>query len=375
MPRPGRVAASVVSAKRARVYALSCTGAKGVRGTHAFRAPSEALPSRAGSDDETEPSGDPMYFHLQQLINPIEEDEPDPAAANALQEGLGGQFGEMRTMMQYLFQAMNFRGPSGKPYKDLLQGIGTEEIGHVELIGTTISRLLDGSPRYNGAPTDPLDKPGSGGATPLNIALDTGNIHHYLVGAQGALPVDSVGNPWSGSYVYNSGNLVLDLLYNLMLESTGRLQKCRLYEMTSNKTARSTISYLIVRDQAHENAYAKALETLGVQWRTALPIPKTNAEKFPEVKRLLDLGIQNKQYSFDLGDQSEAGKIFQGASPSGDGTMLDASEQAPEGAPLTIAPERPEEFSPGADAELRALIEATALMEMADIDAAFGRLS
>ena len=80
------------------------------------------------------------------------------------------------------------------------------------------------------------------------------------------------------------------------------------------------------------------------------------------------------QYSFDLGGQSEAGKIFQGVSPSGDGTMLDASEQAPEGAPLTIAPERPEEFSPGADAELRALIEATAEMELADIDATFGRL-
>jgi len=315
-----------------------------------------------------------MYFHLQNLINEIDVDEPDPAAANALQEGLGGQFGEMRTMMQYLFQSINFRGPSGKPYKDLIQGIGTEEISHVELIGTTISRLLDGSPRYSGKKDDPVDQPGAGGATPLSIALDTGNIHHYLVGAQGALPVDAVGNPWSGSYVYNSGNLVLDLLYNLMLESTGRLQKCRLYEMTANKTARSTISYLIVRDQAHENAYAKALETLGVNWRTSLPIPKTNAEQFPEVKRLVDLGLQSKQYTFDLGDQSEAGKIFQGLSPSGDGTQLDASEQAPEGVPAQIAPERPEEFSPGADADLRELIEATAAMEMADIDATFGRL-
>ena len=44
------------------------------------------------------------------------------------------------------------------------------------------------------------------------------------------LPVDAAGNPWLGSYVYNSGNLPLDLLYNLMLESTGRLQKCRIYE-------------------------------------------------------------------------------------------------------------------------------------------------
>jgi len=313
-----------------------------------------------------------MYFHVQEWINDIAEDEPDPAAANALQEGLGGQFGEMRTMMQYLFQAMNFRGPAAKPYRDLIQGVGTEEISHVELIGTTISRLLDGSPQYTGKKTDPLDTPGAGGATPLNIALDTGNIHHYLVGAQGALPVDSVGNPWLGSYVYNSGNLVLDLLYNLMLESTGRLQECRIYEMTSNKTARSTVAYLIVRDQAHENAYAKALETLGVDWKKTLPIPKTNAEKFPEVKKLVDLGLQSKQYSFDLAGQSEAGRIFQGASPSNDGTELDASEQAPKGFPSFISPERLEEFSPGLDPDLLKLIEKTAELEMEEVDASFG---
>ncbi len=308
-----------------------------------------------------------MYLHVQRLIHEIVQDEPDPAAANALQEGLGGQFGEMRTMMQYLFQSMNFRGPAGKPYRDLLQGIGTEEISHVELIGTTIARLLDGSPQYQGRKSDPLDKPGAGGATPLGLALDQGNIHHYLVAAQGARPVDAAGNPWSGSYVYSSGNLVLDLLYNLMLESTGRLQKCRIYEMTANKTARSTIAYLIVRDQAHENAYARALETLGVDWATVLPIPKTNAERFPEVKKLVDLGLQSKQYTFDLTAASEAGKIFQGRSPSKDGTELDASEQAPEGVPSTIARERFEEFSPGLDTDLLALIQATADLEMADV--------
>jgi Mn-containing catalase len=313
-----------------------------------------------------------MYFHVQDFINEIAQDEPDPAAANALQEGLGGQFGEMRTMMQYLFQAMNFRGPAAKPYRDLIQGIGTEEISHVELIGTTISRLLDGSPQYQGKPTDPLDKAGAGGAIPLNIALDHSNIHHYLVGAQGALPVDAAGNPWSGSYVYNSGNLTLDLLYNLMLESTGRLQKCRIYEMTDNKTARSTISYLIVRDQAHENAYAKALESLGVDWGKLLPIPKTNAKAFPEVKELVDRGLQSKQYSFDLRGQSEAGKIFRGASPSNDGTELDASEQAPVGSPITIAPERMEEFAPGLDPELLALIQATADLELNEIENMYG---
>ena len=86
---------------------------------------------------------------MQNLINPIVQDEPDPSAANILQEGLGGQFGEMRTMMQYLFQSFNFRG-NGTPYLDLIQGIGVEEISHVELITKTISTLLDGAPEYHG---------------------------------------------------------------------------------------------------------------------------------------------------------------------------------------------------------------------------------
>lgn len=307
-----------------------------------------------------------MFLHVQRLINEIVPDEPDPAAANALQEGLGGQFGEMRTMMQYLFQSFNFRGDvRAKPYRDLLYGVGTEEISHVELIATTIARLVDGSPRYNGSSTEPLDQPGAHGATPLSNALSQGNIHHFLVGAQGALPVDAVGNPWSGSYVYNSGNLVLDLLYNLMLESTGRLQKCRLYEMTANKTARSTIAYLIVRDQAHENVYAKALETLGVNWGRVLPIPKTSAERFPEVRRLLDLGLHGKQYLFSADNLNEAGKILQGASPSRDGVTLSTETGHPEGEPITVAPPRPEEFAPGLDAELLELIQATAQMETA----------
>jgi len=136
-------------------------------------------------------------------------------AANALQEGLGGQFGEMRTMMQYLFQTFNFRGKA-KPYRDLSKSVAGEEIGHVELISTTINMLLDGS-----TPSSPPNE------LPLSPALNAGNIHHYLVGAQSAKPVDSVGNPWSGSYVYNSGILVLDLLYNLMLECTGGYWRVR----------------------------------------------------------------------------------------------------------------------------------------------------
>jgi Mn-containing catalase len=293
-----------------------------------------------------------MFFHAQQLINPIVDDDPDPAAANALQEGLGGQFSEMRTMMQYLFQAFNFRG-TATPYRDLIQGIGVEEISHVELIATTISKLLDGAPGYRQNGT-----PGEGGSTPLELALSQGNIHHFLVGAQGALPVDSAGNPWSGSYVYNSGNLVLDLLYDLMLEATGRLQKCRIYEMTDNKTARATISYLIARDAAHEAAFAKALETLGVDWGRTLPVPKFDATKYPEVKALMDEGVHRVQHHWRI-DGSEMSTIFQGASPLTDqeGVTLETTDTPPPGAPIPIGPERPEEFAPGLTSDLMEVME------------------
>ena len=158
---------------------------------------------------------------------------------------------------------------------------------------------------------------------------------------------------------------MLDLLYNLMLESTGRLQKCRIYEMTDNKTARATIAYLIVRDQAHENAYAKALESLGINWGATLPIPKTDAERFPEVKKLLDQGLHLKQYTFSADNLSEAGKIYRGTAPASVGRRrADHRADAAQGFPMDIAVERPEEFAPGLDPELLKLVQATAELEL-----------
>ncbi|MBC7850944.1 MAG: manganese catalase family protein [Chitinophagaceae bacterium] len=296
-----------------------------------------------------------MFYHVQTLINPIVEDEPDPSAANALQEGLGGQFGEMRTMMQYLFQSFNFRG-NATPYRDLIQSVGIEEISHVELITKTISKLLDGSPRYNGGK---FETPGKGGKATMDSAKEQMNPHHFIVGAQAAMPVDAAGNPWSGSYVHAHGNLVLDLLDNLVLEATGRLQKCRIYQMSSNKTLRATVAFLIARDSAHQMAFAKALETLGVNWGKILPIPKFDSSEYPEVEKLIEAGINRQQYHFNL-ESSMLNVIFSGSSPANDGSELIPMKEPDESYPNPGAPERPEEFSPGLDPELQALVDALA---------------
>ena len=159
-----------------------------------------------------------------------------------------------------------------------------------------------------------------------------------------------------GSYVNASGNLTLDLLNNLMVECTGRLQKCRIYEMSDNKTLRATVSYLIVRDHGHELVFAKALESLGIDWAKTLPIPNFDATKYPEVKELMDQGLHLRQHHFHL-DGSELSKIFNGSSPENNGSMVQTQNEPPEGAPNPLAPERVEEFAPGLTPEMKKLIE------------------
>jgi len=289
-----------------------------------------------------------MFLSVQRIPHPIPpSDRPDPKAAQALQEGLGGQFGEMRTMMQYFFQNMNFRGDA-TAYQDLLRSIATEEMGHVEQITNTINMLLDGASNSTTQPDD----------LPLSVALDSPNIHHFLVAAQSARPVDAAGNPWSASYIYDSGNLVLNMLYNLMLEATGRLQKCRLYEMSNNQAFRATVSYLIVRDLVHEKVFAKALETLGVSWGKALPVPRINTDNMPEVKELEGKNLHNRMWTFaNNGEPNGMAKIFKGDSPFDDEGTLEVLEGFPEGADTPLFPESPQEFSPGLDTELKKMVQ------------------
>ena len=71
----------------------------------------------------------------------------------------------------------------------------------------------------------------------------------------------------------------------------------------------------------------------------------------------MDLGAHRKQHHFRL-DGSEMGKIFQGSSPANDGFEVETSEKAPDGAPITGLPERPEEFAPGLTPELLEMVAA-----------------
>ncbi|BAZ31012.1 manganese containing catalase [Cylindrospermum sp. NIES-4074] len=85
-----------------------------------------------------------MFYHTKKLQYFTPPEQPDPVYAMKMQELIGGVFGEMTVMMQYLFQGWNCRGPA--KYRDMLLDTGTEEIGHIEILATTIAHLLDKAP-------------------------------------------------------------------------------------------------------------------------------------------------------------------------------------------------------------------------------------
>ncbi len=281
-----------------------------------------------------------VFLRLERLqIELPQPRDPDPNAAAAVQELLGGRFGEMSTLMNYLYQSFNFRGRDKlKPYYDLIANIGTEELGHVELVATTVNMMLTGYARQ-GAPE----------TAPLAPATHLRNTHHFIATAATAMPANSMGQPWTGDYVFSSGNLILDLLHNFFLESGARLHKIRVYEMTRNPVAREMIGYLLVRGGVHMTAYAKALETLtGVDVTRFLPIPRIENAQFPEARKWEAMGVHRVLYRLSPDDYRAISYIWRGPAPGGDGE-LQVVDGPPAGGPVPVLPEEPAEFAPGVD--------------------------
>lgn len=266
---------------------------------------------------------------------------PDANAAAAVQELLGGRFGEMSTLNNYMYQSFNFRGKKKlKPFYDLVASITAEELGHVELVSTAINMVLTGT-----------TSPGDPDSAPLKEGVNKRNSYFFIDTAQTSLAGDSMGNPWRGDYVFSSGNLVLDLLHNFFLECGARTHKMRVYEMTEHPTARAMIGYLLVRGGVHILAYAKALEVAtGVDMKRMIPIPNLSNEQFETARKFEAMGFGNKLYTFSPNDYKDVVLIWNGQNPM-TGAKLEVIQGAPQGAPVPDLDELPEEFAPGISQE------------------------
>jgi Mn-containing catalase len=210
-----------------------------------------------------------MFFHDGgKLQYSVRVERPNPLFAKMLQQAIGGVEGEIRVMMQYMFQAWGSRGP--KKYRDMLLETGTEEIGHIEMLATAVALNLEGAPvsmQDDAARTNPMVAAIMGGMSP----------RQYLSTGLAALPADAEGHPVNASHVYASGNAAADMYANVTAEASGRALAVRLYNMTDDSGMQDMLQFLIARDTMHQNQWLAALEDMGgVQ--AALPIPNSHPQ-------------------------------------------------------------------------------------------------
>ena len=282
-----------------------------------------------------------MFLRIDrlQVEMPLPKD-PDPAAAAAVNELMGGRFGEMTTLNTYMYQSFNFRMRDKlRPFYALIANIATEELGHIELVGAAVNGLLNGAEgkgdiEKGDAPFEHMFKNAGAGA------------NYQINGPHGIMGMNSLGQPWRGDYIFNSGNLVLDLLHNFFLECGARTVKLRVYEMTKNPAARMMLGYLFTRGGVHAHAYALALEKLtGVQMKKMLPIPGILDAEIPESKQFIAQGMHRTLYRFSPDDYREIAGIWQGDSLDGSGP-LEVVDGPPKGGPQYEMDGVPEAFIP-----------------------------
>src|SRR5690606_10666235 len=139
------------------------------------------------------------------------------------------------------------------------------------------------------------------------------DVQQGIVAGAGARPVDSNGNPWSGSYITSSGNLLADFTANANAEMQGRVQVARLYHMTDDHGVRDLLSFLLARDTMHQNQWLAAVEELKSEGAETLPVPSN----FPISKEEREVSYQ--YLNFSDGAAAAEGSWASGPTPDGHG--------------------------------------------------------
>jgi Mn-containing catalase len=270
----------------------------------------------------------------------------NPNEAAALQELLGGKYGEMSTLGNYMFQSFNFRSKEKlRPFYELVASITAEELGHVELVSNGVAMVANGPDRDGD-----LAQGGDLSDTPFADMKNIRLAASFLSNGGGATPVNSNGASWNNDFITTTGNVVTDLLHNFHLECGARLHKLRVYETVSEPTAREVCGYLLVRGSVHAHAYALALKKItGVEIEQMLPTPNINLDKIPECQKYLDEGSHRRLYTFSPEDYTNMAGIWgngEQALPGDPPGDLEIVEGAPEGGKIHQLTGVPSAFTP-----------------------------
>jgi len=181
-----------------------------------------------------------MYHHVKQLMYTVRIGTPDPRFGNMLLEQFGGANGELAAAMQYSVQGLNCDDPERK---DLLMDIGTEELSHLEVVGTLARMHLKPlKSDRDAAHADPLIAIAGGGGVNL---------------------FNSMGDPWTADYLKITGELDVDLRSNVAAEARAKIVYERLIDFTDDPGTIEALQFLMSREITHMKAFSAALESMG----------------------------------------------------------------------------------------------------------------
>jgi Mn-containing catalase len=193
-----------------------------------------------------------MYHHIKRLMYTVQIGTPDARFGNMLLEQFGGANGELAAAMQYSIQGLNCDDPQRK---DMLMDIGTEELSHLEIVGTLARMHL--KPLKNNrtaAEADPLIAIAGGGGVALQ---------------------NSMGDAWTADYLKITGELDVDLRSNIAAEARAKIVYERLINFCDDAGTIDALQFLMTREITHMKAFTAALESLGKDRFSIGAIPPT----------------------------------------------------------------------------------------------------
>jgi Mn-containing catalase len=181
-----------------------------------------------------------MYHHVKQLMYTVKIGDPDPRFGNMLLEQFGGANGELAAAMQYSVQGLNCEDPQ---LKDVLMDIGTEELSHLEVIGTLARMHLKPAKTTRAAAE----------ADPFLAIAGGGGVGLY----------NSMGSAWTADYLKVSGQPEVDLRSNIAAEARAKIVYERLIGFTDDPGSKDALQFLMTREITHMKAFMAALDGLG----------------------------------------------------------------------------------------------------------------
>ena len=209
-----------------------------------------------------------MFIHNKDLQFEVRVSEPDPRFATLLQEQFGGANGELKAAMQYFTQAFVLRDKNPKMY-DLFMDIATEELSHLEMVGSMITMLLDGLNDNLKVANEKCDwMPAVASGDGRDQIIHQVAVNPLYLALNGGSPdvSNSQGVPWMGSYVTANGDPTVDLRSNLAAESRAKIVYEYLKQFTDDPGVQDTLNFLMTREVAHYQQFTAALNELPVNF-------------------------------------------------------------------------------------------------------------